>query len=93
MFIGLYQRTLLPAQTAVTTWFIAINHFSPLWLVTHANNSHKLALKLNRRFGLKEVVSGKPEEICFRTSAHEISSNPLIKRMMSRVNMNIATIA
>jgi hypothetical protein len=92
MFVGLYQRKLLPAQTAVATWVIAVKHFSPLWLVTYANNTHKLALKLNSGFGLKEVVSDKSGETCFRTSANEISSNPLIKRMMSRINMCITTI-
>lgn len=93
MFIGAYQHTLIPAQVAVATGLIAVERLNKLWLVTYADKNHKLALKLNRGMGLTEVQSDKEGEICFRTSANTLLTNPLSQKLVARLNKDFTIIA
>ena len=50
---------------------------------------HALALRLNRGFGLVEVASDKPGEVCFRTPAALAQSTRLYQASARRLALRI----
>lgn len=80
MVVGAWQNTALPARLVAGLVATADAVFGARFLLTHVSRAHGQALRFNRGWGLQEVPSVKPGELCLRAPMAAVLATPLYRR-------------
>lgn len=80
MLVGDWQNSALPARLVAGLVMLAHERLGAAVLLTHVSPAHAQALRFNRGWGLREVPSAKPGELCLRAPIAEVLATPLYRR-------------
>jgi len=80
MVVENWQRGLLPARLALALVVIAKELLGARELLTHVRPAHLQAMRFNRAWGLEEVPSSKPGEMCLQGRCDAVLSTTMGRR-------------
>jgi len=89
MVVGPWQRSPLPTRLVAALVAVARQLFGAETLQTHVNSAHAQALRFNRGWGLQEMPSGKPGELCLSGPIAEVLATPLYRRCVRGLRIGI----